>query len=206
MIAYTLDAGLQEAASDKRMHRLLGAGPWQYQLHPVGCMTTWKADGPLSRSAFGAERKTADGMTYFGPKILPTPERLIRAHMVERADLSDVIVSQDTGLKVRIMPAYLSPRMVLDDNTLGDHTTAYGRAVRDLLDKIHANPKQEYKDVAVEMAECCRLAMMYTYRLTRELLTDLGWLNEESIMPIWEGSIAVPKASPAGDGGSLGSP
>ncbi len=200
MIAYILpNAAPQAAASDKRMARLNGAGPWQYQPNQRGAMATWKAAGPVPRTAFGVERETSDGLIYLPPKVLAQPEELIRPNMVQRMDLIDVVVSQDSGLTIRLLPAYMTPRQILDDNTIGDMSTIYGRAVRKLMDRMSdsKDSKLKFVDYAEELAECCRLAVMYTYRMTRELLTDHGWLNEESLGAVWSAVTHYPKAKPA---------
>lgn len=202
MIAYILEGvGPQGAASDKRMARLHAAGPWQYQPHQLGCMATWRTNGPVSRSTLGADRKTKDGMIYLSPLELPTPEQLLRPSMVERAELQDVIVSQDTGTTIRIFPAMMSPRQILEDATLGEPSTRYGRAVRALMDRVAADPNLRVSDIAGELTECVRLAIMYSYRVTLELLHDLAWLNEASLMSIWGACLQAPKSKPGADDG-----
>lgn len=197
MIAYVLEnVGPQSAASDKRMARLHSAGPWQYQMHLKGALATWRANGPVPRTSFGEERRTVDGLIYYPPKILPTPEDLLRPAMVQKADLVDVVVSQDSGTVIRILPAYMTPRQIMDDNTVGDSMTVYGRAVRKLLDRMADSKSPKMLDFAEELAECCRLAIMYSYRMTRELLTDVGWLNEESLPGVWRAAIDIPKTMP----------
>lgn len=203
MIAYVLEGvGPQQAAKDPRMARLMGAGPWQYQMHRLGTTATWLSSGPVPRGSLGEERKTPDGLIYIGPKVLPSPEQLIRPNIANRLDLHTITVAQDLGTQIKILPAYMSPRQIMDDNTLGDPTTAYGRAVRAVMEKLQADPTLTFNAVMPEMTEVCRLAVMYSYRLTRELLTDLGWLNEESLLEIWGASIRVPKAEPNKDDGS----
>ncbi len=203
MIAYILEGvGPQQADKDPRMARLMGAGPWQYQMHRSGCLATWKTAAPVPRSQFGDERKTVDGLTYLGPLKIPTPAELFRPSLSMRNDLHQVMVAQDMGVFIRILPAYMSPRQILEDNTLGDPTTAYGKAVRSLMGRLQSEPELTFNDVIPEMAECCRLAAMYSYRVTRELLTDTGWLNEESMLGIWRASIEAPKADPASGGGT----
>ncbi len=202
MIAYVLEGATpQSAPTDPRMARLLGVGPWQYQMHQLGCMATWLAEGPVSRDKFGAERKTSDGLIYLSPLTIPQPRQLFRSTMANRLDLSDVVVNQETGQTIRILPATLTPRQILDDNSSGEMATAYGRAVRALYGKMNASPPETLMSVfADEMIECCRLAIMYSYRATRELVTDLGWLNDGSLIPLWGATIEAPKDVPANGG------
>lgn len=207
MLAYVLEnIAPQAAAADKRMARLAGAGPWQYQPHQTGTLATWRANGPVPRKTFADEaqwRKTSDGMLYMPPRTLPTPEMLLRPSMAERIDLTDVVVMPDTGLTLKILPALLTPRQIMDDNRLGDPCTEYGRVTRRLMDRIRdLGEKCLFSDVADDMADVCRLAIAFTYRMTRELLTDLGWLNEASLEAIWEAAIKAPKAKPAAAGAS----
>ncbi len=204
MIAYVLeDVGPQAAAADKRMERLRGAGPWQYQLHPRGCFATWRNPlGPVPLASFGAERKTVDGMVYLGPKVLPMPEELLRESMRQRDDLTDVIASEESGITVRVVPAYRTPRRIMEDNSVGDFTTMYGRAVWALMARISERPDITVGEVSGDMLDCCRLALMHSYRLTSELLADLGWIHEDNFRAIWEAAIQVPKETPAAEGGN----
>lgn len=203
MIAYILDGRNPETGvSDPRMARLKGAGPWQYQLHSEGCMAVWRSKGPVKRAELGEQRPTTDGMIYIGPKELPKPDQLLHAQMRQREDLTEVPISLESGETIRIMPAYLSPRQIMEDNTTGDYTTMYGRSVRKILDKSREKPGLKINDCVNEITECCRLAIMYTYRMTRELLQDLGWLNEDSILAIWEATVQGPKAEPKAENGS----
>jgi hypothetical protein len=203
MIGYILSGVSPEsAADDERMTRLKSAGPWQYQLHQDGCLATWKTDRPTPRKSLGEERKTTDGLVYIGPRVLPKPKDLIRSAFAQNLNLNDVIVSHETGESIKILPAFMSPRQILEDNKVGDYSTVYGRAVRALLDRSRVNPNLRLNDCITEIAECCRLAILYIYRMTKELLQDVGWLNEDSLLTIWEATIQVPKEQLKHENGS----
>ncbi len=204
MIAYIIEGvSPMSAEKDPKMARLLSTGPWQYQPHQLGCMATWKSpSGPVPLNTFLPGRKTFDGLVYHGPKQLPQAETLMRQVAMGRMDLHTVTTSQDRGETIQIMPVYASPRQILEDNKLGGYSSAYGRAVRGLLEKLHADPTLKFSMVSDEALECCRLAIMHTYRVTKELLQDLGWLSEESWFQIWEAAIQVPKAALAKEGGN----
>lgn len=202
MHAYVIPGGnVGTATEDPRVARLLPAGPWQAQMHLEGAVIVPKpADGAPIRveGAFGTPRQTKEGLIYLPPKTLP-PIQSLRSHSsLNRDDLTEVrIVREEQVQIVGILPAYLSPRRVLDDNTRGDFSTKYGKAVRALLDRIAANPKMQYGEYAQDLFEACRFAIMYTHpRMTRELITEYDVLDDDTAFTMWEAMIHVPKESP----------
>ncbi len=197
MIGYIIEGVAPGGAmTDPRTKRLRTAGPWKEQGHIKGTLITW-ADFNGGKDSFGPERTTFDGLTYLPPKIIPTPEQLIREDFKERQDLEDVFIQMDDDLvKLRLCPAYLSPRKVLDNSGLGDFSTAFGRRVRELLVRVN-DQKLKMGDIMEDLIECDRQACMYVYRTTRELLSDCAWINEDSINTIWGAIINVPKDNSA---------
>jgi hypothetical protein len=196
MIAYVLEgASPLTATEDPRACRLMSSGPWMAQPHPQGAMLVWKTEGVSRVDSFGEPRKTADGMVYLPPRTLPALGTLLAPAMRQREVATDIaIVREEELLKVRIVPAYASPRKILDDNTVGGFSTRYGRAVRSLLDTVTKSPDASFDTYSAELFEVCRLAIMHTYpRMTRELITDYCILDEDTVYQIWEGTIHVPK-------------
>lgn len=198
MIGYLLDGvGPATAAEDVRMHRLLQAGPWQYQPQASGgTLATWKAaeNAPRAATAFGTPRQTTDGLLYYPPAVLPRPEALLRPAMAHRDDAHKVDVETGEGLvTLCILPAYASPRRVLDNNLYGDYTAAYARKARALIGKMKEHPDTVDDELYNDLFEVARCAIMHTTRCTRELITDCGWLTEESAWAIWGAIIQVPK-------------
>lgn len=182
---------------DPAVARLLSAGPWQAQPHPLGAMLVWKAeDGiPVPSHGFGPQRDTVDGLVYLPPKKLPLIGTLLGASMRQRDDLHTLrIVREETVTEVRILPAYLSPRKILDSNDVGGFSSRYGKAVRQLLDKLNTTPPPKFSEYSTDMIEACRLAIMFTHpRMTRELVTEYELLDEDTIWDIWRATLIVPK-------------
>lgn len=206
MIAYLLeDVGPLSAPDDKRMRRLSSSGPWQCQGHASGgALVTWQNEGnaPRPLSSFGTPRKTTDGMLYFPPRELPRPEELVKPRIAGRSDVHKLEVETGDGMVVvHILPAYASPRRVLENDDLGDFVTAYARKARALLGRMTENPNIAYSEIAEDLFDVCRDAIMHTTRSTRELIADCGWLNEESAWAYWRAIIHVPK-EPKGSGGA----
>lgn len=196
MIGYLLEgASPITAMEDPRAARLLSAGPWMAQPHPLGALLTWKNTTPLSSRDLGESRKTIDGLTYYSPKVLPSLDSLMAPNMRRRDDATDVtIIREEQIMKVRVVPAYASPRKILDDNTVGDFSTRYGKATRALFDKVNEDRNLPFAAYRDELFEVCRLAIMHVYpRMTRELITDFNLLDEDTIFQMWEGMIYVPK-------------
>lgn len=199
MIAYVLEgANPLTAKDDPRAARLMSAGPWMAQSHPAGAILTWQTPNnvPINLRDLSAGRKTIDGsMTYHGPKVLPALETLMAPNMRRRDDATDVVIVREEQLtKVRIVPAYASPRRILDDNTVGDFSTRYGKATRVLFDRVNEDRGLPYSAYRDELFEVCRLAIMHVYpRMTRELITDFDILDEDTVFQMWEGMIYVPK-------------
>lgn len=212
MIGYVLEgANPITATEDPRAARLMSAGPWMAQPHPLGAMLVWKTDGGVAvrRESFGEQRKTHDGMIYLPPKSLPPIETLLSPAMRRQGVMATdvMIVREEEVLKVRIVPAYASPRKILDDNSVGEFSTRYGRAVRALLDKVNSERDLPFESYSAELFDVCRLAIMHTHpRMTRELITDYGLLDEDTVYQIWEGTIHVPKDSSAHGSASSASP
>lgn len=198
MIAYVLEgANPLTAKEDPRAARLLSAGPWMAQVHPTGALLTWQTPSnlPIDLRDLADGRRTAEGMIYHGPKALPPLDSLMAPHMLKRTDHTDVMIVREEQLtRVRVVPAYASPRKILDDNTVGDFSTRYGRATRMLFDKVNENREMAFADYRDDLFEACRLAIMHVYpKLTRELITDYCILDEDTIFQMWEGMIHVPK-------------
>ncbi len=204
MIAYLLEgATATNAKEDKRARRLLSAGPWMAQDANGGALLSWLTDNRVARpmSAYGTPRKTLDGLMYYPPKELPRPEDLVRPSMFGRDDLHKIEVAlDDTVVTLLILPAYASPRSILDNNNFGEFVASYTKKTRALLARMTANPKMEYQEYAVDLWDCCRHAIMHTTRATPELISDCGWLNEESAWPIWRAILDVPKDSSLPEG------
>lgn len=209
MLGYLLPGSSAEvAAEDVRMRRLAGAGPWKYQTRGDAAFATWLgADGaPMPISEFGEPRETLDKLTYYPPRELPMASSLVRPNMTGRDDVHWVEVETlDGAHRLPILPAYLSPRKILEGGKLGDEATRYGRLSRLLNERIGANPNLLISEISKDLYEVCVAALMHTMRVTPELVADYGWLNQASRWQIWECVLRVPKESQASGGGPSGS-
>lgn len=187
MIAYHL-AGISAQAADRHdlmAGRLRAAGPWEYRMCAAGgTMAAWPG-----ATVYGTPRAIAEGVTYHPPAVLPTPDDLAR-----QARAHDELVAvevDDCGTVVHIVPALMTPRAVLcDGKSAGAFATAYGREAHAAFLRIAGGEKETLPILAA----VCRRALAYSYRLTDELLDDLGWLNESSVVAIWEAVTQPPKA------------
>ena len=193
MIGYLLDGVNPQAASAHPLMagRLRAAGPWQYQAHAGGTLATWRGAGTRAED-LGVARPVAEGIRYLPPRALPSPDDLARQ---ERAgDSLEAVTVDDQGTVLHIVPALLTPRAILSSGLAGDPATRYGREAHAAFRAIAAAP--EDKEEAARLAVAvCRLALCYSYRLTDELLDDLGWINESSVTALWEAVTKPPKAA-----------
>lgn len=193
---------------DARVTRLLSAGPWMAQMHPQGSMIVPKTENGMlvHPSELGEPRTLPDGLIYLPPKKLPPLDSLMLASMRNRDEATDIrLLREEEGLVVRIVPAYASPRKILEDNRTGGFSTRYGRLAREVLEIASAQkPYAEYRE---KFWEVCRLAIMHVYpRVTRELITEYGLLDEDSVFDIWGGIVHVPKELKPAEGASSASP
>lgn len=201
MIGYLLPGATAEScAEDVRMRRLIGAGPWKYQSRGDAGFASWDgAARPIS--GYGTPRETLDKLTYYPPLELPMPSSLVRPQMTGRDDVHWIDVETlDALYRLPILPAYLSPRKILEGGKLGDAATLYGKLSRMLNERISANPDLLVSEIRKDLYDVCVAALMHTMRVTPELIQDYGWLNQQSCWQIWECVLRVPKESPASGG------
>ena len=204
MIGYVLPgASPATAKADPRMRRLASAGPWQFQHHADGVLATWaQEEGPRSFASFGEGRKTDDGLIYLPPKTLPMPEDLLKPAFLTRADAHKISVETEQGtVTLTVVPAYCTPRKILENNDLGDYATSYARRALALLGRLSSGVDVRVTDVGPDLFDVCREAVLMTTRCTKELISDCGWITEDSCWDIWRAVIHVPKALSSLDSG-----
>lgn len=201
---------MASATDDPRAKRLMSAGPWQAQMHAQGALLVWKAtDGaPIAQQRFGTPRETSDGMLFLPPKELPPFESMLADRFRNDDDcLSVRVVREEQVTVVRILPAYMSPRQILENNSSGDFSTRYGKAVRKALDKLTVVPQPAFIAYRDDLFEAVRLAIMHTHpRATRELIAEYGIMDEDSVWDMWRGTLHVPKEVSAPVVGASASP
>lgn len=177
---------------DPRAARLLEAGPWQAQPHEAGCLIAWKQPNnmPLSLTECLAGRQTPEGMIYYGPKALPKPAGIARPN-TGKPEAESVEVRP--GVILKILPVTSCPRRLLTNGELGQSSHTYSILVHQLYDRIQKHEVRLDDPDLIHVALAC---MRYTYRLTNELIDDLGWLDTETIEQLWRAAIGAGK----GDG------
>lgn len=184
MIAYTfpdLDFWSGEGAH-AGYQRIAPAGPWvKVNATPQG--TTFLRDAKaFAPDAYNPPRPTADGGLYYGPKVLPPPKALRR----ECAGTQEVTTAG--GLKLDVRVAYLSPRQIgwapggaihmgnLRDSWAFDALALWNSAEKDPdgTIRITLDPVRVGRVVFGAVRSC--------YRVTEELLEDLGWIASEDLL------------------------
>lgn len=194
MIAYhAADVPVERAAGHPRFARLKQAGPWSYKPHASGgTLAFWPSpDGAIPKQgAFCEARACADGLNYLGPIQLPTPSQLAR-DVAGRPDCTKLLLT--CGVTIAILPAYLEPRKVLSTGELGDPVTVYGKLSRSVRDRLGDKAEGSVSLLDPELLALCRSAMMTCYRITDELIDDLGWLTTADIDPIISATFHYPQ-------------
>ncbi len=185
MFAYRLPKADQpiDAAEHASAKRLLPAGPFQYAAHPQGgTLLTWRdAAGKMAPlHDYAAPRETADGLVYYGPKVLPTVADLVR-----RGSPPSIDVELSSGVVVPIALAASSPRKLVFTPTgasEGDYLTEYARLADDLREQVKRDGDVMRSDRLLHRVVL--LAFQQSLRVTEELLTDLGWVSTADFLPI----------------------
>jgi hypothetical protein len=170
--------------------RLVVAGPWQAQPHQDGALIAWRdaQARPVRLGDLKAGVPTADGLTYYGPSALPIPDALRHFSAKQRA-VEPVEIRP--GLVLRVRPAMASPRQMLSSGEIGDFVGSYPIRTRHLMTRLNA--KEVGPEIDRELFAVVRMGLEQEYRLTDELLDDLGWIDEESIIALWEGILGLGK-------------
>ncbi len=195
MLAYQASEVATDCAKGHpRFTRLMPSGPWSYKGHPGGgSLAFWDQPNKFpALTDFGAPRPCADGLIYYPPLVLPELAQLAKPP-AQRSDCTWVPLA--CGQSIAILPAYLEPRRVLAGGELGDPVTAYGAQARLVDGMFRANDGLSLFDS--ELLKLCRMALCGTYRLTDELIDDLGIFTTEDIDPITDAAFRGPKAAPA---------
>lgn len=207
MFAYWLPAAgvPMEAAEHPSAQRLLPAGPWQYSVHPQGgTLASWK--DPAGRAPrlddFGPGRPTADGLTYYPPKVPATLGDLLRKSLPPSTP-----VTLACGQVLPIALAASSPRKLVFNPggtcSGGDYLTEYARLADEL--RMRAKVEDVIGGADPLLGRVVLLAIQQSLRATEEVLTDLGLVSSVDFTPIvlaaW-GYDPDPNADGAGAGAS----
>ncbi|HEV8176273.1 MAG TPA: hypothetical protein VGP44_01150 [Gemmatimonadales bacterium] len=193
MIGYFLPGG--KAAPPREIPafaRVLESGPWsstEFNHHEAGsgALLFWtdKSIGQTDLRRPEAWRKCADGLWYCRPAVLPDQSILAKRNCPQGID-----VTLATGLLLTIPLATAAPRAVcFSSGSLGDPSSEFGRVADAVYDRM-ANGKDDAgkaKGLPLldpQVLRLVTLALMAAYRVTPELLDDLGWITSADIDPI----------------------
>lgn len=189
MLAYRIpDVAASAAVGQMHEHaglkRIALAGPWQFTAHPLGgCLATWRGSKVPHVDSLGDGIACDDGLTYFRPAIMPTAMDLAKA--LRSADEIDVDLV--CGVRVSILLAISAPRRLsfTSGPAIGDPLTEYGLLARDIQRRLAEAPEDQPITVAdVGVRRLLFLAIAQRYRVTEELLNDLGWLSTADVDPL----------------------
>ena len=146
-------------------------------------------------------RKCHDGLWYLPPSELPDQAMLARERCPKGIDLTS-----STGITLTIPLAAAAPRAIdLATGELGEAVAPYAREAYALFDRIDNGETVTLTDPQVRRVVL--LALQACYRLTPELLADLGWITTDDLDPILSAILGShPKASGDAAGTSPSSP
>lgn len=182
--------------------RVKSAGPWlctdgRGPDGETGALIYWDTPPENGR---GTWRICPDGLHYWSPRVPPNPESLARRNCPRGID-----VLMSTGVLLTIPLAVAAPRKVsLSLCTADEPASEFGVLAYRVFERLAAKEPVGVTDR--DVLRLVTLALEAAYRVTPELVDDLGWITTADIDPILCAILGSdPKASnPAG--GSSPSP
>ncbi len=179
MIAYFSDktADAMGAAEHPSFARIASCGKWHFVKHShdsaSGVLAYW--DKPVGVD-LAKPKKCKDGLIYFGYTQEPTQDSLARENIP-----NSFPVTLRSGRVIDIPMAIAAPKILAFDGTdESKHATEFGSEAYRIWEMI------EGKSYPSDL-ECRRLvylAINQTYRVTEELLSQLGWITDVDVVPI----------------------
>lgn len=168
--------------------RLRQFGPWEARGDSSG-VTLTATEFPSVE--YAESRQTPDGFTYWAATNTPDITQLIRKRIVvdecNQVDLAN-------GQRILIRPAYLQPRRLFTDGTIGDPITEHGQRARRVMDLLIAKDLQgimhpEARALWIE-------AVGAVYRSTPELIDDHAIFSIEDVDLVLAAVFQGPKPQP----------
>ena len=193
------DVSPSEAKESAVFAAIQHAGPWQYQGHPSGGTLATMIGFNAAIEDFTAPQFLSSGLHYMAPKVMPTLYDLAKPDIG-----SGVVIQLSCGVAAEIPVAVVRFRQLRLSasarDRVGDPVTEYGRLSVSLLDRAKVEGGIPHDDH--DLHRLLVLALSQRYRVTAEILDDLGIISTEDVEPmlgiIWCGD---PKAgAPASDG------
>ena len=193
------DVSPSEAKESPIFAAIQHAGPWQYQGHPSGGTLATMIGFNAAIEDFKEAQSLESGLHYLAPKCMPTLYDLAKPTIG-----SGVVMQFACGIAAEIPVAVVRFRQLRLSasvrDRVGDPVTEYGRLSVSLLDRAKVERGIPHDDH--DLHRLLVLALSQRYRVTAEILDDLGIISTEDVEPmlgiIWCGD---PKAgAPASDG------
>jgi len=193
------DVSAVEAKEHPAFASIQHAGPWQYQTHPHGGAYATMIGTDNDLALYQAPQELVGGLHYLAPLAMPTLYDLAK-----ETPGQGVMVQLACGIAVEVPVAVVRFRQLRlsasAKNRVGDPVTEYGRLSVSLLDRAKVEGGIPHDDP--QLHRLIVLAISQRYRVTAEILDDMGIISAEDIEPllgaIWCGD---PKAgAPASDG------
>lgn len=177
--------------------RILPAGPWQVLgfNHPTlgwGALAWW-ADCPQPEGE--AWRESPDGLWYLPPTQLPS-----QADLAKPNSPAGIVVSLSGGQAVTMPLAAIAPRKLsLTTGTAGAPADEYGLRAAAVHSRLTGAGKDGLPLLDPDVLAMIAAGLALAYRVTTELLDDLGWLTTADIDPLLCAGLGHdPKASAPG--------
>lgn len=179
--------------------RLRRFGPWSAQPDSSGVTLTAR-EWPTGNYT-GEPRKTPEGWDYWHSDAIPSLQQLLRAETLTEACNQ---ISLICGISLLVRPAYLEPRRVFSNGTVGDAFTEHGRRARRVGDLLRADDPQ-----GIRHPEAITLwleAVGNVYRATPEVIDDLAIFSFDDVDAVIAAVFAGPKLQPGAGISPLPSP
>ena len=172
--------------------RVLSAGPW-YACNSVqgGKSGTLIMQAPTDQVAPHTEgwRECSDGLLYLSDKTLPTTAQLVKEQ--RRAKFIDIVTSQGVTLSIPVSSA--SARKVsFGTGKFGNPADEFGIAAFAFYDLLSSRDESQVPKIGHPATlHLIVLAIQQFYRVTEELLDDLGWISSADFAPIIDATLGI---------------
>lgn len=157
------------------------AGPWEYHGHPAGGTYAVMIGYADKLEDFNDPQELSGGLHYLAPKNMPNLYDLAKPSPGQ-----GVVVQLACGVAVEIPVAVVRYRQLRlsasAKNRVGDPVTEYGRLSVALLDRAKVEGGIPHDDP--ELHRLLILAFSQRYRVTSEMLDDLGIISTEDVEPL----------------------
>lgn len=162
--------------------RILAAGPWQVTAinHPTrgwGALAWWPG---CPQPGDVSWRQSPDGLWYASPARLPTQAELARANAPRGIE-----VQVTCGASLTMPLATLAPRRLsLLTGAVGIPADEYGRLAYTVSNRLREAGSAGLPIVDAEVLRLLVAGLGLAYRVTAELLEDLGWITTADVDPL----------------------